>query len=181
VLTGSAGSAKPTRMLSSKPLILHLICEARAKLLAVKPELHLPVLRSEAWLKRLDGAYKEIETPRPLNSAQMEETDRLRMYFLLLDSRLVTLPRIAHLLKLFSSSVRHRSSGKKRSERNSRMITARNRWLRECAKALLADNPRQSISAIATRLAKDIAAFKKRNFEAVGPESIRRIIRRQRI
>ena len=168
-------------MLNSRPLIRHLIREARAKLLVAEPRLPLPVLRSEAWIKHLNAVYKEIERCRSLNSAQMEAIDRLRMYLLLLDSGLVTLPRIAHLLKLFSSSVRHRSSGKKRSERNSRMITARNRWLRECAKAILANNPRQSISAIATRLAKDIAAFKKRNFEAVGPESIRRIIRKQRI
>ena len=167
-------------MLSSRPLILHLVREARAKLLATEPVIHLPVLRSESWLKRLDAAYKEIEKRRPLNSAQMEETDRLRMYFLLLDSRLVTLPRIAHLLKLFSSSVRHRSSGKKRSEGNSQSLAARDRWLRECADEILANNPHQSIWQVASRLENARAAFTKRGFRPVGKESIRRIIRRRR-
>ena len=180
MLTGNAGSAKPTRMLNSRPLILHLVRDARANLLAAEPPLGLPVLRSAAWLKHLKAVYKEIERCRSLNSVQMEAIDRLRMYFLLLDSGLVTLPRIVHLLKLFSSSVRQRSSGKKRSELNSRKITARDRWLQVRAKEMLSDNPHLSTSAVASRLAKDFAAFKKNNFQAVGSESIRRIIRKQR-
>jgi hypothetical protein len=167
-------------MLNSRPLILHLVRDARAKLLAAEPALSLPVLRSEAWLKHPNAVYKEIERCRSLNSAQMEAIDRLRMYFLLLDSGLVTLPRIAHLLKLFSSSVRHRSSGKKRSEGSSRTIAARDRWLCERAQEMRADNLHLSISAVARRLANDIASFKKLHFQPIGQESIRRILRRRR-
>lgn len=166
-------------MLSSRPLLLHLIRKERASLLASKPALDLPLTRSDRWLRNAAATFKEIEQLKlsPLTAHQMEAADHLRLYFLLLKSELVTIRRISDLLNFFKSAVKHRSSGKKRAEGNANNLNRRDLWLRERAEQLRKRNPHLSTAAVASQLAKNLRAFQKDGYRPVGQESIRRIIR----
>ena len=162
-----------------RPHVFYLAKKARKELLATKLQARLPSLSSDMWLKNSFLTYRELKKidRRSLKSTQLENADRLLVYLLLLNSKLWTFQRISELINLLGSAVRHRSSGKKRSETNADALLGRNRWLRGRAEEVRAGNPSLSVASIARILARDVTAFKKHGCKPIGPESIRRIIR----
>ena len=160
-------------------MILHLAKKARKELLAAAPELELTHLKSENWLKHSNLAYIEIEqiNRRLLNSSQAEQLDRLQFFLLLLERDLQTLARVNSLIKLLRGAMKHKSSGKKRSEANRDMLAARDRWLKREATEKKKNNPHISVSNVAKILAGNKSAFKTRGFRPVGSEQIRKVIR----
>lgn len=164
-------------------MVTHLARVARTKLLASQPTIRTPLLSSSSWLKSPLITYLELEQLQSvsLTSSQLEQVEQLRVYLVLLSGRLpVTLHQVGHMLQLTRSAAKHRSAGKRRSEVNNLNLSTRDLWLKQAADDVRRKNPHMSALAISVKLASNPATFKTRHFRPIGPESIRKIIAKER-